>query len=105
MLKDAIMLFVQTLRLGNWTSRREIANSRRRASYRDWGNIDVGDTVIAYRDVPELIEHAIQFYKDEVCDVGEITAHSVAIRDRFGDLGWFNKSQYRNGDFIGDFFE
>lgn len=102
MLTEVILLFVQTLILWNLSFQGEIENARRRASYRDWGNIAIGDTVIAYRNVPEVIEHAIQFYKGEVC---EVRPRSVAIRDKYGDVGWFQKSQYSQVDFIGDFFE
>jgi hypothetical protein len=67
--------------------------------------MSVGEIITAFTDVPDLIEYAIRFHKGEVCEVCEITARSIAIRDRFGDIDWFSKSAYRNGNYIGDFFE
>ena len=65
----------------------------------------IGDTAIAYRNVSDLIEPAIEFYEGECYDVCGITEHSIVLENKWEGEVFFAKSCRSRGDFIGDFFE
>lgn len=72
---------------------------------KNWEKIKVGDKVKAKKNVPALMEPAIQFNKNEIATVAVIKEDHIGILDRFGDVSFFNKRKKAIGDFIGDWFK
>lgn len=71
---------------------------------RNWNTIKVGDKVKAKKDVPALMEPAIQFEKGEIAEVVEIRERSIGIIDRYKDISYFAKRPL-DIDFIGVWFK
>lgn len=49
------------------------------------------------------MEVALQFSKGEKVKIADVTEKSIGIRDKFGDVAYFNKQQNKI-DFVGDWF-
>lgn len=72
---------------------------------RNWEKVKVGDKVKAKKNAPALMEHAIQFNKDEVATIVRVNDDHIGIIDRYGDIAGFTKRKNITGDFIGDWFK
>ncbi|MFA5299170.1 MAG: hypothetical protein WC389_13345 [Lutibacter sp.] len=72
---------------------------------RNWEKVKVGDKVKAKKDVPALMEHAIQFDKDEEATIVVVKEDHIGIIDRYKDVAGFNKRKSLTGDFVGDWFK
>lgn len=72
--------------------------------FRNWSKLKIGEKVQARKDVPALMEHAIQFNKGEKADVAVLTDKTVGILDKFGDISYFNRDK-KTDDYIGDWFK
>ena len=71
---------------------------------RNWEKIKVGDKIKAKKNVPALMEHAIQFNKNEIVQIAEVQDTYIGVKDKFNDISYFAKKPHNGTDFIGNWF-
>lgn len=71
---------------------------------RNWEKSKIGDKIKAKKNVPALLEHAIQFNKDEVVEIVDVRDAHIGVKDKFNDISYFAKTR-KGTDFIGDWFK